>query len=197
MLGQLSTWKSRLEETTWLELEQVSRVWLQDKATAEKRFSLGRFDRDYLGRSPIAVVRVQGQIAAFANLVRSYGTRAELSVDMMRYRPEVPAGTMDYLFTQLIGYAKAQGYPVFSLGMAPLSGVADTRYARLGEKIARLAYEYGNRFYNYKGLRSFKEKYHPEWRSAYLAYPPFTPVPTLLIDIAALVAGGYRRILFK
>jgi len=81
--------------------------------------------------------------------------------------------------------------------MAPLVGVGETRYARAGERVARLAYEYGNRFYNYKGLRSFKEKFNPEWRSAYLAYPVLTPLPMLLIDSAALIAGGYRRIFFK
>ena len=89
------------------------------------------------------------------------------------------------------------GYREFNLGMAPLSGVGTTRFARADERIARLAYEYGNRLYNYKGLRGFKEKFHPEWRGTYLAYPAFTPLPGLLIDTAALVAGGYRRILFK
>ena len=59
------------------------------------------------------------------------------------------------------------------------------------------AYEYGNRLYNYKGLRSFKDKYHPEWRSAYLAYPVLTPLPMLLLDTMALIAGGYRRIFLR
>jgi phosphatidylglycerol lysyltransferase len=80
--------------------------------------------------------------------------------------------------------------------MAPLAGVGETRYARPRERVARLAFEHGSRFYNYKGLRSFKEKFQPEWRGSYLAYPPFSPLPALLLDIAALVAGGYRRIFF-
>jgi phosphatidylglycerol lysyltransferase len=115
----------------------------------------------------------------------------------MRYRPDAPPGTMDYLFVELIQYAQAQGYQYFNLGMAPLGGVGETRYARASEKVARLAFEYGKRFYNYKGLRSFKEKFHPQWRSAYLAYPVLTPLPTLLMDSAALIAGGYRRIFFR
>ena len=115
----------------------------------------------------------------------------------MRHVSDMPYGTMDFLFVSLIELARAQGYRYFSLGMAPLSGVGATRYARAGERLARLVYEYGDRFYNYKGLRSFKEKFHPEWRSAYLAYPLLTPVAPLLIDIAALISGGYRRILFK
>jgi phosphatidylglycerol lysyltransferase len=115
----------------------------------------------------------------------------------MRHVPDAPAGTMDYLFVELLLWAKEQNYHYFNLGMAPLAGVGEARFARPQERLARLAFEYGNRFYNYKGLRSFKEKFHPQWRSHYLAYPVFTPLPALLLDTAALVAGGYRRIFFK
>jgi len=186
-----------LDAAVWTELRAVSDAWLQGLGAAEKGFSLGNYNEAYLARSPIAVIRVNAQIVAFANLMPDYGSHTQLSIDLMRYRPEAPHGTMDYLFVELILYAQAQGYHYFNLGMAPLGGVGETRYARTGEKVARLAYEYGNRFYNYKGLRSFKEKFHPEWRSSYLAYPVLTPLPALLMHIAALVAGGYRRVFFK
>jgi phosphatidylglycerol lysyltransferase len=81
--------------------------------------------------------------------------------------------------------------------MAPLSGVGNVRYARPDERLAGLAYDYGSRLYNYKGLRGFKEKFYPVWQSRYIAYPLYRPLPTLLVDLAALVAGGYRRILTK
>jgi phosphatidylglycerol lysyltransferase len=184
-------------EALWPQLRAVSDAWLSERGTAEKGFSLGNYNEAYLGRSPVAVIRVEERIVAFANLMPDYGSHTELSVDLMRHHPDAPPGTMDYLFVELIQYARAQGYRYFNLGMAPLAGVGETRYARAGEKVARLAFEYGNRFYNYKGLRSFKEKFHPEWRSAYLAYPVLTPLPMLLMDSAALIAGGYRRIFFK
>ncbi|MBP8924687.1 MAG: bifunctional lysylphosphatidylglycerol flippase/synthetase MprF [Pseudomonadales bacterium] len=186
-----------LDEATWVNLQQISDQWLSERDTAEKRFSLGSFARDYLACAPIAVVRHQERIVAFASVMPGYHERRELSVDLMRHDSHAPPGTMDFLFVSLIEYAREQGYREFNLGMAPLSGVGTTRFARADERIARLAYEYGNRLYNYKGLRSFKEKFHPEWRGTYLAYPAFTPLPGLLIDTAALVAGGYRRILFK
>ena len=115
----------------------------------------------------------------------------------MRHLPDAPVGVMDLLFVELIDYARSHGFAYFNLGMAPLRGVGETRYARTGERLLRLVYEHGNRFYNYKGLRSYKEKFHPEWRGSYLAFPYFTPVPGLLIDIAALIAGGYWRVLGK
>ncbi|MBK7730789.1 MAG: bifunctional lysylphosphatidylglycerol flippase/synthetase MprF [Gammaproteobacteria bacterium] len=186
-----------LDESTWVELQQISDQWLSERDSAEKGFSLGSFDRGYLERAPIAAVYHQERIVAFASLMPGYRDLRELSVDLMRHGALAPPGTMDFLFVSLIEYARETGYREFNLGMAPLSGVGTTRFARADERIARLAYEYGNRLYNYKGLRGFKEKFHPEWRGTYLAYPAFTPLPGLLIDTAALVAGGYRRILFK
>jgi len=186
-----------LDASLWPQLQAISDSWLAERHAAEKGFSLGNYNLAYLRRSAVAVIRIQQQIVAFANLMPDYGSHSVLSIDLMRHLPEAPPGTMDLLFVELIQYAKAQGYRYFNLGMAPLGGVGATRYARTGEKLARLAYEYGNRLYNYKGLRSFKDKYHPEWRSTYLAYPVLTPLPMLLLDNMALIAGGYRRIFFK
>jgi phosphatidylglycerol lysyltransferase len=179
------------------ELKAVSDAWLAGRGAAEKGFSLGRFDPGYVNLAPVAVVRAAGRAVAFASLMPGYGGREALSVDLMRHVPDAPPGTMDLLFAELIAHARAEGYRWFNLGMAPLAGVGETRYARPRERMARLAFEHGNRLYSYKGLRSFKEKFHPEWRGSYLAYPPFTPLPMLLIDIAALVAGGYRRIVLR
>jgi len=104
---------------------------------------------------------------------------------------------MDLLFVRLLEYGRDLGYAWFNLGMAPLAGVGASHYARTGERLVRLAFEYGNRFYNYKGLRSYKEKFQPQWRSAYLAYPHQMSPRFLLLDVAALIAGGYRRILLS
>jgi len=181
----------------WPQLRAVSDAWLAEHHTAEKGFSLGNYNEAYLQRAPVAVAKVADRVLAFASLMPDYGSHAELSIDLMRHHPDAPAGTMDYLFVELHEYARRQGYRYFNLGISPLGGVGKTRYARPSEKLARLAFEFGNRFYNYKGLRSFKEKFHPEWRSAYLAYPILTPLPMLLVDTAALIAGGYRRIFLK
>ncbi|PSJ19030.1 GNAT family N-acetyltransferase, partial [Halomonas sp. ND22Bw] len=51
------------------ELKAVSDAWLEMHEGAEKAFSLGRFDVDYLDLTPLAVVREGGRIVAFANLL--------------------------------------------------------------------------------------------------------------------------------
>ncbi|MEO6688352.1 MAG: bifunctional lysylphosphatidylglycerol flippase/synthetase MprF [Dokdonella sp.] len=177
------------------ELERVSDAWLADKGAHEKSFSLGHFDADYFAWSPLALVRRSGELIAFANVLPPYGPNGTASVDLMRHVDGAPRGTMDFLFARVMQWAKDHGHQSFSLGMAPLSAVGDNPYARVNERLAALAFQYGSRFYNYQGLRRYKEKFAPDWVGSYLAYPRGAWVPGLLIDIAALVAGGYRRFL--
>jgi phosphatidylglycerol lysyltransferase len=177
------------------EVERVSDTWLSYKGSAEKGFSLGRFDEDYLEQSPIALVRRAGELIAFANLVPPYGSNDAASLDMMRHVGDAPRSTMDFLFAKVMQWAQQQGYKTFSLGMAPLSRVGDNQYARFNERLASLAFRYGSSLYNYQGVRRYKDKFKPEWTGSYLAYPRGLWVPGLLVDVAALVAGGYRRML--
>ncbi|MEI4927252.1 phosphatidylglycerol lysyltransferase domain-containing protein, partial [Klebsiella pneumoniae] len=76
------------------DLKRVSDAWLASKSTGEKRFSVGAFSPQYLTQFPLALVRSEGAPAAFANLWTT-GTRAELSVDLMRFGTEAPRGAMD------------------------------------------------------------------------------------------------------
>ena len=177
------------------ELERVSDTWLADKGGTEKGFSLGRFDPAYFAWSPLGLVHRDGELIAFANVLPPYGAEGHASVDLMRHVADAPRSTMDFLFAKVMLWAQEQGYAIFSLGMAPLSRVGDNPYARVNERLAALAFQYGNRFYNYQGVRKYKDKFKPEWVGSYLAYPRGTWVPGLLIDIAALVSGGYRRFL--
>lgn len=182
-------------DDAWNELQAVSRAWLAGKGGDEKGFSLGRFTRAYLERAPVAVVRSRGRIVAFASLMPGYGPAREVSVDLMRHAPDAPAGTMDFLLVELMQHAQARGFRSFDLGVAPLAGVGESHWSRRDERLLRIVYELGSSFYHYGGLRRYKEKFHPRWRSVYLAWPHDRAVHPILIDLAVLVAGGYRRLL--
>lgn len=43
---------------------------------------------------------------------------------------------------------------------------------------------------NFKGLREFKEWFHPEWEPMYLLSPGGVKRPLILANIARLVSGG-------
>ncbi len=175
------------------QLKAVSDEWLKSKSVSEKGFSLGFFDPGYLSRMPVAVLERDGRVLAFANLLCA-PTGEELSVDLMRFVAAAPAGAMDGLFTHLFLWGKERGYRWFNLGMAPLAGLQPSPVSPLWVRIGRSVFRYGEAFYNFEGLRAYKDKFHPVWEPRYLAYPGGLSLPIVLADIAALAAGGYVRI---
>ena len=174
------------------ELRRVSDDWLGHKG-AEKGFSLGFFDEQYLARYPIAVIERRDRILAFANIWTG-ADREELSVDLMRYDHDAPGGVMESLFTQLIVWGRDNGYRWFSLGMAPLSGFEHSPVAPLWNRAGTFLYEHGEAVYNFQGLRFFKQKFNPVWEPHYLAYPGGFGLARALTDITLLIAGGYRHV---
>lgn len=176
------------------EIEAVSNAWLAEKNNKEKGFSLGFWSRRYIAAYDVAIIRLEGRIVAFANIWRS-ADRREITVDLMRHGPDAPSGMMDLLFIGLMAEAKAEGYAWFNLGMAPLSGLPTHRLASSWSRLGALLYRRGGRFYNFEGLRSFKEKFKPQWRPKYLAYPNGFALPQILVDVTALIASSPRRAL--
>lgn len=177
-------------------LKTISDTWLKEKNTREKGFSLGFFNSAYVRRFPIGIVRIQNRIVAFTNIWDS-ADREELSVDLMRYLPDAPNGVMDYMFIELMLWGHAQGYRWFNLGMAPLSGMEPHEMSPLWHRIGSLVVRFGDHFYNFQGLRTYKDKFDPVWQPKYLAAPGGLTLPRSLTDISSLISGGLKGILFK
>jgi phosphatidylglycerol lysyltransferase len=176
------------------ELRAVSDAWLRHHNGSEKAFSLGRFDIDYLDRQALALVRENGRVVAFANLLIGAGGR-EAMIDLMRHDPEGPHGVMDYLFTRTAQWARDQGMERLDLGMAPLSGLEDRRMAPVFARVGALVFEEGGAVYGFQGLRAYKAKFGPGWRPKFIAAPPTTPLPLALLDVALLTSGGWPGLL--
>ncbi|MDD2389842.1 MAG: bifunctional lysylphosphatidylglycerol flippase/synthetase MprF [Desulfobacterales bacterium] len=178
------------------DLKEISDQWLSGKNSREKGFSLGFFSETYLKRYPVAVAFQNDRMIAFANFWQGAG-REELSIDLMRYRPEAPTGIMEYIFLQLMLWAKGEGYRWFNLGMAPLSGFEERGLSPIWTRLGDFVFRHGEHFYNFQGLRQYKEKFDPVWSPKYLACPGGIPVPRILADVSSLISGGYKRILTR
>lgn len=178
------------------ELKRVSDSWLQEKNVKEKRFSIGFFHADYIKHFPLGVVRRGKKILAFANIL-SGTQKEELSIDLMRYLPEAPNGVMDYLFLELMLWGQKEGYRWFNLGMAPLSGLQDHALTPLWNRLGAFVFRHGEHFYNFQGLREYKEKFDPLWEPKYLASPGGLMLPRMLIDIASLISGGLKGVVTR
>ena len=173
------------------DLRTVSNGWLACKSGAEKGFSVGRFTESFLAEGPIATVRRDGRLLAFATLL-SPGDGTHLAVDLMRYLPDASNGMMEFLFLGLIEHYRDAGAETLSLGVAPLAGLQVRPGSRLWSRIGSMVFRHGGAFYNFEGLRSFKEKFHPDWQPRFLAVAGGASPLMVLKDAAVLIAGGVQ-----
>jgi phosphatidylglycerol lysyltransferase len=172
------------------ELKTISDEWLSSRGTSEMKFSLGWFDEAYLNTCPILLVRErEGFIEAFANIVTEFQNNG-VAVDLMRHRTHVESGLMDFLFISMFMWAKEQKYSTFNLGLSALSGVGEHSDDPLIERALHYIYNHVNRFYNFRGLHAFKEKFHPAWSPRYLIYPGPSSLPTVSVALFRATYGG-------
>jgi phosphatidylglycerol lysyltransferase len=75
--------------------------------------------------------------------------------------------------------------------MAPLASVGEHRGAHVRERLARIIFQRGEQWYNFQGLRFFKQKFDPEWVPRYLAYQRAGEWPIALAHVSALIAGSW------
>jgi phosphatidylglycerol lysyltransferase len=96
---------------------------------------------------------------------------------------------MEYLFAQLALHLKEAGFQTLSLGIAPLSGVRFSPLAAPWYRIAWFLWHFGGRFYNFQGLRGFKNKFAPRWEPRYLAASGSVSLYIALADLSLLMGG--------
>ncbi|AIB22616.1 hypothetical protein P035_01912 [Brucella suis 06-988-1656] len=170
-------------------LRAISDAWLDHKSGSEKGFSLGYFNDEYLKRFDIAVLKKDGEIVAFANIWRG-ADKYEITVDLMRYMPNVHKLLMDALFAKLLTFSKQEGYKWFNLGAAPLSGLSGSRLASRWNRFGSFIYRRGADLYHFDGLKAFKEKFDPVWTPHYMVCPGGLETPRALLDATTLINGS-------
>ncbi len=172
------------------ELRAISDRWLAARPGREKTFSVGRFDADWLRRFPLAVVRHHGRLVGFA-LVLLDGRGQGAAIDLMRHDPATALPVMEFLFTETMLALAAREVESLSLGVAPLAGLEEAR--SLAGRVGRLVYRHGGRFYGFRGLRQFKDKFDPLWEPRYLVLPRLSNPVAVVADVTRLISDPLRR----
>lgn len=166
-----------------LQLREVSDDWLEQVQGTEKQFSLGRFDWEYLKQSPVSIVRSPvGEISAFVSLIGSY-SQTDVAIDLMRRRSQTENGVMDYLLINLLDELRQRGYRTVDLGLNSLAEVGHHSTDTILEHALKLMYNNLNLLYQARGLRSFKDKFHPIWTPRYLIVPSLTNLPAVAVAL--------------
>ena len=152
------------------EVKEVSDDWLTLPGRREHGFALGWFDRAYVGEMPLDVIRDStGSLVAFVNEIPDY-RQGEAELDMMRHCVKAPNSVMEYLLARVLFNLKERGYTNLSLGLVPFTGVGTRGGANIEERIVHLLFERGNRFFSFKGLYRFKNRFEPVWEERFLVY---------------------------
>jgi len=152
------------------EAKEVSDEWLTLAGRREHGFAMGRFDRAYLSEMPLDVIRdPSGSLIAFVNEIPDY-RQGEAELDLMRHRAKAPNSATEYLLARVIFDLNARGYTRLSLGLVPFAGVGNRAGSSLEEKIMHLLFERGNRFFSFKGLHRFKNRFEPVWEERFLVH---------------------------
>jgi phosphatidylglycerol lysyltransferase len=171
-------------------LREISVAWLVLRHGGEMHFSDGWFEDNYIRNGPVIVVHApDGSPTAFANLVNEY-QKNEITIDLMRHYQKVEHGTMEFLFARMLEWAKEKGYATFSLGLSAIVGIGEKPDDPRVEQALHTISDYVSRFYNFRGLHNFKEKFHPRWEPRYLIYKGLASLPLVLSTLLNVHTGG-------
>lgn len=164
------------------QMAEISRAWLERKRIGELTFDLGAFSPEAIRGSGVAwAERADGRVEAFATWHPYLGGTGR-SLDLMRGRVEA-RDVIDFLIVECLDGFREEGIVEVSLGNAPLANLGAVDRRR--DRAVRYLYENFDRFYGYKRLFAFKQKYQPDWQARYLAYPP----DVVLVKAGMAVAG--------
>jgi len=174
------------------QMKAVSDEWLQMVQGAEKQFSVGWFYEAYLRETRVVAIHTpDGEIIAFANMISV--VNQVVGVDLMRRRTEVENGTMECLFASMLQHCQELGYAEFDLGLSALAGVGEAEKSGRLEKVLIYLSDHLSKFYNFKGLHSFKDKFGPRWEPRYLVYPSLGSLPDVVVALIRADSGDGLR----
>ncbi|MEZ5352490.1 MAG: phosphatidylglycerol lysyltransferase domain-containing protein [Bryobacteraceae bacterium] len=177
------------------QLRSISDGWLEIPGHRERRFTLGRFEVDYVRSTPVYVVfDPAGLAVAFLNLVPSYDARLA-TVDLMRRRRSGVNGLMDFLFAKVFLDLAARGFETFSLGMAPLSVQDDPNPIGADERIVHWVIRKMPFLFRADSLRRFKAKYADVWSPRYAVYQSPLDLPRFGLALRRIteMAGDWKE----
>jgi phosphatidylglycerol lysyltransferase len=139
------------------EMAEVAAQWAA-RLGAERGWSMGRWDRDYVAGQRVLIARdATGRLVAFVSF---HACRAEWVLDLIRATDAVPDGTLYALIVAALDVARAEGVARLSLAAVPLRALG------LPPVLAPVVRPGLRRT---EGLVQFKQAFAPRWERRYIA----------------------------
>lgn len=163
----------------WTQINEISNTWIYKKGGREKGFSMtlkrlpNKSDKDCI----FAVAIKESEVIGFLCFVPAYKS-ASLSLDQTRKKIDAPNGLNEALIIKSAEYFKNKGIKRISLNFATFSNIYE------GKTIIKTTfYKALETLYRCNSLRSFNEKFYPDWENRYAAYTNIRHVPLYLLAI--------------
>jgi phosphatidylglycerol lysyltransferase len=145
------------------EIERVLQDWTRARAMARMTFMVEHAPFVRAEQRRYFVAELGGRVVAVLIAMPVFARRGWFIETLLR-SPSAPTGTMEMILDGAMRAFAAEGVHHVTLGLCPLS--------RADDRTSVLLRKYTCRFYNFDGLRKFKEKLGPvRWEPVYLAYP--------------------------
>ena len=174
------------------DLERVQESWRADRGGANLKFSISGFHPETIKKKPVGIVERDGRLIGFATIWLG-ADNDELTVGMIRYSPDASPGILDFIFVEVMNWAREKGYRFLSLGEAPMANWHSDDHIEKRSQLMSLGFRFGRHFYSYQGLRNYKDRFNPVWRPVYVAWPPDKPLDVVLADIAQIIGSSDTR----
>lgn len=195
--GMRAVWTrwSQLTPVMRTQIIEISERWVAEKSLPEMGFTLGSLDelRDPAVELMLAV-DAGDRVQAVTSWLPSWrdGVVTGWTLDFMRRRDDAPNGVMEFVIAKAALRLRDEGIELLSLSGAPLASKprdatgADADRTALDGVLDWLASAL-EPVYGFSSLLSFKSKFHPEYRTLYLAYAD----PATLPLVGSAIARAY------
>jgi phosphatidylglycerol lysyltransferase len=167
------------------ELKSVSDNWLEAGKIDEMGFSRGFFDHYYIRNFPCAIVRIDGQIVAFA-VIWTTAAHDEMGLDLMRFHVEAPTLITDYLIIETMLWGKKTGFRRCNLGIAPLPGFKNYPLPPLWYRVSVLMYHSGQTSTRESEAQEMQNRL--TWKPRYILWPATVEMPRIIQNINRLIS---------
>jgi phosphatidylglycerol lysyltransferase len=183
------------------QLREISSEWLKQHRGGEKGFCMGRFDPHHLDDVWLAVAwdPAQGRAEAFCTFVPIWARRG-WTLDLMRRRNDAVTGVTEFLIVKTVEKMRERGDELLSLSLSALARVereAPAAGEAADDRTREFLMERLARFYDFKGLFRWKQKFAPEFEPRDLVYPDPLELPRVALALVRAQSPGGLRSYFR
>lgn len=163
------------------QLEGLVQAWLSSRKGPRLEFLLDVQLFDHLEERLVFLAESDGTVVGVLSAVPVFARQGWFIEDVLR-SPCAPNGTAELLVDAAMTEMAARGSARVTMGLVPLAGQVSP-WLRVVRWLCRGFYDFG-------GLRRFREKLKPHgWEPVYVAYPSKGLAPVALWDVMTAVMG--------